>query len=804
MKSYYLKYLLFFLLLIVPNAQQFTVSGTIYDSENKFPLSFGNVRILNSTTGTAANVSGEYLLNLTKGQYELVASYIGYKSDTVKIDLTSDMNLDFKLDQASVEFEPITVIPGVNPAIEIIEKAIKQKEERNLKLDSYIFDAYTKGKIKTTEEISSDGGSVGVGLGVSDSSELKITGIFENQSKGYFLKPDNYKEEIVARKQTANFPSSINILTGGRIIQNFYSDDIQFFGRPIVSPIADNALEHYYYYIEDTTAINNKKVFRIYFSVIDESNPGFYGRVFIADKTFELLQVDVNINSAANPGGIFNKVNVFQQFVPYENEIYMPIDYRLFVEGNFFGLIKFGFEIHSVLYDYKINKDLSEDDFGMLAVKVFSDADEKDNSYWDQIQTIPSSKEELSAYQRIDSLESIEKTFWDRFSFFAPTLNLDKNFYISGPLTLYHFNRVEGHSINFELGANQLFNKRFSSSLNLSYGFSDKKLKNELQLNYLLGEYRTTNISFNVFDKTESLFNESDNYNKLTSTLTSLFGKYDFRDYYSRSGFEFELSGEAAPILELSFGLKRLNDKHLTNNSNYSFFNTDKTYRENHPVWSASFTMVSLGFQFDFRKYIEDGTYRRRITENKSRFSFGGEYSLKANRGLVGNFEFYNFNVYSRINSLASTLMELWIDATIGSGSVPIQMMKALPGNIETVGKSRTFRTIGFGEVYGDRVITANFEYNFNDELWRLFSIPLLKNSQISLIYYLNAAYVDITEDSQRHMYMMDSPDKFLTPFYESGFSIGHPLIPLRLEFTWKLNHRGHNNFVFGINTFLL
>ncbi|MDZ7764089.1 MAG: DUF5686 family protein [Melioribacteraceae bacterium] len=550
MKLSRIKYFLF-LLLLTSHAQQYTVSGTIYDSGNNFSLSFANLRVLNSTLGTAANVSGEYLLNLPKGNYVLVASYIGYKSDTTKIELTSDTKLNFELSPASVEYEPITVVPGVNPAIALIENTIKRKEERNSKLNSYIFNAYTKGKIKTTEEISSDGGSVGVGLGSTDTTELKITGIFENQSKGYFLKPDNYKEEIIARKQTANFPSSINILTGGRIIQNFYSDDIKFFGRPIVSPIADNALEHYYYYIEDTTAIDNKKVFQVYFSAIDESSPGFYGRIFIADKTFNLLQVDVNINSAANPGGIFNRVNVFQQFVPYENEIYMPIDYRLFVEGNFFGLVKFGFEIHSVLYDYKINKDLSEDDFGMLAVKVFSDADEKDNSYWDQIQTIPSSKEELSAYQRIDSLESIEKTFWDRISFLSPTLNLDKNLYISGPLYLYHFNRVEGHSINFEVGADQLFNKRFSSSLNLSYGFSDKKLKKELQLNYLLGEYRTTNISFSIFDKTESLFNESDNYNKLTSTLTSLFGKYDFRDYYSRRGFEFELSGEAAPILRI-------------------------------------------------------------------------------------------------------------------------------------------------------------------------------------------------------------------------------------------------------------
>ena len=783
------------------NAQSLEIRGQIFDSKTNQPLSYANVRVINSTTGTAANAAGEYLFRLQDGSYSLAASFIGYKSDTIKVNVQQNTTLNFALQPASVEFEEITVVPGVNPAVEIIENAIKRKNERNEKLNSYIFDAYTKGKIRSTEEISSDGASVGVGIGSSDSSDLRITGIIENQSKGYYLDPDYYKEEIVARKQTANFPSSINILTGGRIIQNFYSDDIQFFGKPITSPIADNALSNYYYYIEDTLAIDNKKVFQIYFSTIDESDPGFYGRIFISDESFDLLKIDVNINSAANPGGIFSVVNVFQQFVPYGNDIYMPIDYRLFVEGNVFGLIRFGFEINSILYDYNINPGLTEDDFGMLALKVLPEADQRDSTYWNSAQSIPSGLDEIQAYQRIDSLESIERTFWDRFSWLSSTTNIDDNFYTSGPLGLYHFNRVEGHSIDLKFGVNDYFNKRLSSEFNLSYGFSDKRLKNQINVEYLLGDYRTTRLSLSVYDKTESLFNESDKYNKMTSTLTSLFGKYDFRDYYNTSGFSFGIDAEVAPILRFSFGFERRTDESLSNNSDFSFFNTDKTYRDNKFVWNTELSLVSIGFRFDFRRFIEDGKYRRRITENKTYFTFGGEYVIQADKDLF-NFEFYNFSFYSRINSFASSSAELWVESTIGDGAVPFQMMKALPGNIETVGKSRSFRTLGFGEIFGDRVVTANLEYNFNDELWRWLNLPLLKDSQISLIGYLNAAYVDVTKESD--LFLPYDYTQFLNPFFESGFSLGHPLFPLRLEFTWKLNYRGHNNFVIGINTFIL
>src|ERR1035437_8917989 len=123
-----------------------------------------------------------------------------------------------------------------------IKKAILRKDERNRKLKSYEFEAYTKGIIKTQEDISSKNNGISLGVGTNDTIPLKISGILENQSKGYYKKPDNYKEIIIARKQSANFPSSANMLTGGRLIQNFYEDNVSFFGRFLPGPLAENAL----------------------------------------------------------------------------------------------------------------------------------------------------------------------------------------------------------------------------------------------------------------------------------------------------------------------------------------------------------------------------------------------------------------------------------------------------------------------------------------------------------------------------------------------------------------------------------
>lgn len=207
-------------------AQQYSIKGSVKDIQTDEELGYANIRVTGTTRGTAANIEGKYELKLKPGNYVLVASFIGYYSDTVFVKLNKDnSNLNFDLKKTKVRLPEIVVLPGENPALEIIRKAIERKNERNSKLFNYEFEAYTKGTVKTEDEIYSRGNRVSMGSDDNDTSGLKITGILENQSKGFFKKPANFKEIILARKQSANFPPSLNTLAGGRIIQNFYEED---------------------------------------------------------------------------------------------------------------------------------------------------------------------------------------------------------------------------------------------------------------------------------------------------------------------------------------------------------------------------------------------------------------------------------------------------------------------------------------------------------------------------------------------------------------------------------------------------
>ncbi|MDP2303137.1 MAG: DUF5686 family protein [Ignavibacteria bacterium] len=785
-------------------SQNFSINGKIFDKTTKSPLTYANIRIAGTSTGTATNREGLFEFRLPKGKYKFISSFIGYVSDTITVTVNENIDgLKIELIESIVNLKEVIVIPGVNPALAIIEKAIKRKNERNQLLNSYTLNAYTKGIIKTTEEFRAQGNSATISLG-NDTSALKITGLLENQSTGFYKKPNKYKEQILARKQSSNFPSSINTLTGGRIIQNFYSDDIQFFGNDLPSPLSDNSLSYYFFYIDDTVSINNHPVYKIKMTPEREIDPGFTGDIYISAVTFDLLQVNLELNRAANTGGLLDTIKIYQQFYPFENDIYMPVDYHLIITANVLGLIKLGFEISTIMYDYKINEPIEDDFFDRAILTVFPDADKKDSTYWFSMQRIPNTSDELKAYERIDSVKNVPVTFWDRFSFLSPRIGITDNFSIFAPIAMYHYNRVEGHTIDYGFETRRLFDNRLNSNLLLNYGFADKKVKWNLNANYLLGEYRTHKITFEVYDKLNILFSESSDYNEFSTTLLALLSKDDFNDYYYSKGLSLKFTGEVLPILNLSLGFENRSDKQAIKNSDFSFFAKNRAFRPNLPIYDVSLNSLKFGFNFDFRNYIEDGLYRRRVSSSGGYFTFGGDVTVSNNSIIKTDLDFvnYEFRARSSFGSFGQTSIDLRLYAFYADGAIPIQNYYSLPGNINLTGRDNSFRTLFVNEIAADRGVAFSFLNNLKDEPFRWLGISFLKKLEIHLTHFVNVAWTSISTESKS---MNNHPFyEFKKPFIETGFGVGHVLSPVRFEFSWKLTHRGFNDYRVGIATPLI
>ncbi|MFA8341397.1 MAG: DUF5686 family protein [Rhodothermaceae bacterium] len=802
------KAVLFLLAGLIPLFAQnkFLISGKITNAKNNSSLPFANVKIIDKPIGTAADSDGVYQFNLTAGNYKLIYSYIGFTSDTISVELTKNVNINAELTPKDLQISDVTVTPGINPAIRLIERSIRQKQNRNSKIESYVFEAYTKGVVRSDKDVEGDSGGVNMSLfddeEESDSADLKIVGIVENQSKGYFKSPDFYKDEIIARKQTANFPASLNVITGGRVIKNFYDEELNITGREIPSPIADYALDYYYYYIEDSLAYDTKKVFQIYFAPDDPNDPGFVGRLFILDETYDLVKVDVQINSAANPGGLFTEMNIYQQFIPF-NGIYMPVDYRLFGEVDVMGIIKFGFEFNSILNRYEVNKKIQNSFFDMALVKIIEGADDKDSTYWQSIQTLPVSTEETKAYNKMDSLMNVPFNFWDEFSLLAFNYRLGKNYSITAPLGMYGFNKVEGHSISSEFSFSNLLDQRLWGNASVGYGFSDEKLKGKIGGRYLFGRLRTGEIEFNVYDKLTDLFGESIEYSKFTSTVLSLVSKQDFRDYYYTSGFDFKIKSELGSYLTAGIGFLNRTDRSAVNNTDFSFFNKDRKFDENKSIYETRINAITASLGLDFRKHIEDGYYKRRVSRGRDQIFFNGDVTF-ASKSLGSEIDFtiYKFNSYLYLNSFGATNLRLNIDAVYADKAVPYQMLYAVPGTISKVTQPYTFRSVKIGEAAGDRAVAANLIYDWQDDLFRAAGLTFLLDLDLTLSTHFNFVYLDISDESKA--ILPQEADTFRQSLMEAGFSIGQKIFPVSLDFTWRLNHRNKKKFVVGFSVPIL
>lgn len=801
-------YRVFFFICLVSyltNAQTFNVSGKVIDAETGKPLQYANIRLGDSGLGTATNPEGVFEIRLKKGNYTFICSYMGFVSDTIQINVSNNISeVLLRLSPSFVDLSEVTVIPGENPANNIIRNAIRVKNERNARLNSYSFTAYTKGIIKTNQEVTASSNTISIETGL-DTAELKINGILENESIGYFKKPDNYKEWITARKQTANLPSSINILTGGRIILNFYSDDINFFGRNIYGPLAENALSYYYFMIVDTLAIDNKPVYKLLMTPDDSLDPGFIGNIYITAETYEMVRIELNLNKAANVGGLLDTISIYQQFYAAEDGILMPVDYHLMVTAKILGLIKFSFQVNSILYNYKINHPVDDDIFNMAIITVNTDADKKDSLYWSSMQRIPETKEEMTAYEKIDSEQNVPFSIADNFSILSPRVLLSPNFSISSPLSLYHFNRVEGHSLDFSFRSFDGFEERSNSELSFSYGFNDKKFKYFFSTSFLQGNYRTYEIKASFYNHTEKLFSTSEDYSQFFSTLMCLLDKYDFNDYFYKKGFEIQLSGEVFPILKLFMGFYNRTDNTAFKNSDFSIFSKNKAFRDNPLIYETRLNYLQLGLTIDLRKYIEDGKFRRRVNTPRSLNLQLTADVLHSKNDLISSgldFTSWNGELKGSINLFSRTTLSFLLDGLYTTGSLPYQMLFDIPGNVELIARENTLRTLGFNSALGDRKVTAFFEYNMYDELFRLSGIPFLKTLDLQTTVYVNGAYSDISYPS--HKILPYRVKTYTKPLWEAGFNIGHAVFPIRFSFAWRLNHREENSFRFGLTSLII
>ena len=117
--------LLFFSAIILPFssiAQSGIIKGKVSESTSNESIPFANVSIEGLPIGVASDIDGNYILeNLEPGIYNITASFLGYKTQTIQeIQVTNSKPAvaDFKLEDETSSLTEVVVRPKLSKSLQ--------------------------------------------------------------------------------------------------------------------------------------------------------------------------------------------------------------------------------------------------------------------------------------------------------------------------------------------------------------------------------------------------------------------------------------------------------------------------------------------------------------------------------------------------------------------------------------------------------------------------------------------------------------------------------------------------------------
>jgi len=795
---------------------QHSLRGVVRDAETGEALQFANVWIENSHKGTTTDREGRFVLQLGAGDHTVVASYIGYTSSRRTVRLPAESAQNFSLSQTSIEMPTVTVTPGDNPALAIIRKAIAAKEVRKEKLQNYHLTSHTKLSVRVEGALesmmSSDGSSVTITSTVGEDSTSTATDstgrplpiLLESQTEAWWAKPDLYKEVIKARKQSAMIPTQGNIMISAFFITDLSADDMELGeGMPLVLPISERGLDSYYYRLIGTTTLDSTTLHMIEISPLDEDDPLLEGMIYIADGSWSLSMADVRINDAGLPT-LFDAIGFRQHFRRFDGDFWMPVD--VLVEASIdvpIVDIKLDIDGMSVLQDYSINEAINEEIFDRTRIKVLKEADERDSTYWLSHQKIPNTPEEQLAYRKADTvkmkMDSVKYSVGlTDFVMGGMTGSDDARFTFPGVLSLYRFNRVEGHALYGDFGLNMPESPLRHLDAGLGYGFSDERVKYHFGAWVALFDSPELTLSAERYYRRDFIDAANDAAGEMFVTLFNLTDKFDYRDYFYRDGWSARLAYD--PLLLFPMSIRVAEDRYYNAmvNTDWSIFAGDKTYRDNPPINEGRIRSVTGSLSFDNRDFIDNAGEIMRfgarnhiptITAGWHEADIDGDtWNIRTLGGrLNGTFSLGRIGVTS-----------YRFAGDYADGALPAQMLYNLQGSMNWLTWPNRFRTLGFREFGGDRRVTAYFSHSFRDWLFRLSNIPYLDTSGWELRLFASGGWTEMSAETQT----LQTVDVRATGpvFWEAGFSIERIFSVFHVDLAWRLNHfRDGENFYVGL-----
>lgn len=757
------------IILLIPTIvfSQHQIQGIVTDSSTKKPLPFATV-LTNTNTGTLTDIDGKFQLHSAKPINSITVSYVGYQKETFK--LTSTIKyLKLQLHPSTENLNEIVITATENPALQIIRNTIKNKQHNNIEtsLNTFKFDAYTKllvtahpdsidGKIDTVFVLK-NGEKKFLRI---DSTNYKFKKDIDQQhlyisekiSQFQFEKGKKTKEIIVASRMAGLQQPIYELLAITFQDFSFYNEYYTIAGTKYINPIASNALKHYNYKILDTTKINNKQTYLIYYKPKEKKDfLGIEGVLYIDSNSYAIAK------GMAELKGIINVKATQNYTFNLACNCWFPIEMNILIKKGensetvnlFGGMMKVVntpkndsiINTHQnnpsdVTYFISKTENSNIEINPKIVVKNSSstiqfndDAAEKTEDFWNLYRTDTISTRAKNTYKNLDSIaksENIEGKI-------ALGRNLLKGYlhtkYINLNLgKIINLNNYEGLRLGFGGVTNQQFSKTFKIESYIAYGTKDKDFKYSIGAATRLNKNNNTWIGAhfnNDLKEAASLDFIAEN----TSFSPINPRNLNIDKFYNYKTISTYLEHDIQPNLEAKF---QVSSGDFSPVFYYNFTHNSKNFER------YRLTLATINLQYSPKSEFMNSPIGKLTIKNEfPQFTF--QLTKSFEHIFQSDFDFtqINLRVLHKIKPLRKGITNILIEGGMVFGNAPIShLFNATPNytyknpyakRITFAGKN-SFETMGYNEFISDKFVALHIKQNFEP-------IKLSKkfNPQISL-----------------------------------------------------------------------
>lgn len=758
------------------------LEGVVYDSITERPLRLAVVRVVRTGRSVLTDDEGRFALELAAGEWQLEIRALGYENASVTWVLPSGVtNRKVHLHPRALALDAVTVTVSRNRAREIIEHAITRKRDALAGVHDYRYDGYVKFVVRDLSE-------------PPDSAESVLL-ITETRSTAYWEAPNHYQETILARRQSSNVDAEQNFITVGEIV-NFNRDRVDLQRYSLVSPIADDALEHYDYAVLDTLDVGGGRVFRLAIRPRTETSPLFAGVIDVADSTYDVVAIDVGVNAAARFTYI-SDLRYRQRMRAVTGGRWMPHEIRLTGEVHLAlpvpGIPRhLAFEHVASLDGFQFNEGDRPVELGRVRIVVDEEADDPENTQWDAPAAVQLTVAEQAAWARIDSIArtpSVRRRVGRAVGLAAS---------MAGDPDFFHFNRVDGPYVGAARDWRELPGTRWTTKL--GYAFERRAWQYHVGGEVRLLKARDLWVGVSYHDETTRWTTfVSTTYNP---TFLALAVRLDPLNYYHERGLAISAGAQLMAFTRLDVRYRDFEQSTLAVNTDYSLFEVDRSPPPNPPIVDGRLRSIEAQLSFDSRPLLRSrGVDYRLPGLPLTRLTLTAE--IAAPELIANDFSFrrYAVQLERRQRTLGLGITTLRAVAGVASGAVPPQRYFTVDFGTDVAYQGNGFNTLEETSYSGNRAAMLAVQHDFDRLLFMGSGLPLVRDIPFTLSIHGGLFWTDFVNHTA------NPADSLLTSaraaYTELGFGVGNLtpfLSPLNAaaHFTWQLSSYPTHRFRFG------